>query len=158
VECLTELEDCGTLRGISQLRVVDVAPVQRSSRSEPEASIDTVVFKVKHGRPRSRIFAKDLLDQKQHSRLEGRLKMQLEQSKALDEGIDCLNSDLLPLKEDNLHTLQERCKVLGLSVGRPRLLKQPLNDSVQCVDEVLLVHLERSRACVKDLKCAEQTC
>ena len=56
--------------------------------------------------------------------------MQLEQGKALDEGIDCLNSNLLPLEEDNLHALQERCKVLGLGVGRPRLLKQSLNDSV----------------------------
>lgn len=84
--------------------------------------------------------------------------MQLEQGKALDEGIDRLNSNLLPLEEYNLHALKERCKVLGLGVGRPRLLKQPLNDCVQGVDEILLVHLERGGACVKDLKCAEQTC
>lgn len=73
MECLTELENCGALRGICQLGVVDVASVQRSSRSESEAPIDTVVFEVQHGRPRSRVLAQDLFDEQQHSRLEGRL-------------------------------------------------------------------------------------
>lgn len=87
----------------------------------------------------------------------GRLKMELEQCEPFHERVNHFNRCLSALAKHNVHALEERLEILRFKGRRPWLFEQSLYNSVESIDEVFLVHLERSGSCLEDLESAEQS-
>jgi hypothetical protein len=68
--------------------------------------------------------------------------MHLKQSKSLGEGMDQLVRVLSTLYEDYIHALKKRKEICERVVEG--MFKEPLNDCIQCIKEVFLLHIEGS--------------
>ena len=157
VESLWELKHCRALRSVGQLRVIDLTKIKRRGWSCAEASTDWVIFKVKHRGPSRRVLIKDLLHQKQNSSLLGRLEMQLQQGEPFYKSIDHFDWCLPSFAEHNVHAFKKGLEVFGFKRSRPWLFKHPLDDSVESIYEVFLVHFKRGGSSFEDLESAKQT-
>ena len=140
IESMQEFKDGVGLACVGESWVVYVGLVQNVVIAK--ASTDGIFVELEQARTGCGIFTEHLFDQKKHSCLLSHWQMGLQHGQTLGKRVDDLRRKLALVHKNQMRTFQKAQEIAKVVVIW--LIVQPLNDGIQSVHEVLLLHVESS--------------